>query len=285
MVVRRCLALEDSIQMNARDYQRQFPHLQFETLDDSILLVTISNPPKRNATSCAMHTELTHVWNVIDRDPQVACVLLQGEGESFCAGGEFEMMEQVKNDPATRVRVANEAKDLVYNMLDCSKPIVSAVRGPAYGTGLAMVVMADVSVVSKTASFMDGHARLGLAAGDHAVLSWPLLIGMAKAKYYLLTNEAMDGETADRLGLVSMCVDDSLVNATAVKVARQLAAGSESAMHWTKQTLNDWYKLGSGPFEASVAYESLGFDLPDFAEGYAALRARRAPLFKRPLAR
>ena len=101
-----------------------------------------------------------------------------------------------------------EARDLVWNVINCSKPIVSAVHGPAVGAGLVAALLADVSVVGRNARIIDGHTRLGVAAGDHAAICWPLLCGMAKAKYYLLTCDPLTGEEAERIGLVSLCVDD-----------------------------------------------------------------------------
>ena len=128
-----------------------------------------------------------------------------------------------------RTRVMREARDIVYNVINCSKPIVSAVHGPAIGAGLAVAMLADVSVVGRTARIIDGHTKIGVAAGDHAAICWPLLCGMAKAKYYLLTCETLTGEEAERIGLVSMCVDDDQVLDTARDVARTLATGARRA--------------------------------------------------------
>src|SRR5207302_6618500 len=121
-------------------------------------------------------------------------VVLQGAGKAFSAGGSFDLIESVIDDYAARVRVMREARDLVFNVIACSKPIVSAIHGPAVGAGLVAALLADVSVVARSARIIDGHTRLGVAAGDHAAICWPLLCGMAKAKYYLLTCEPLTGE-------------------------------------------------------------------------------------------
>jgi enoyl-CoA hydratase len=183
------------------------------------------------------------------------------------------------DDPVVRTRVLREARDLVYNVINCSTPIVSAIHGPAVGAGLAVALLADVSVAGRTAKIVDGHTRLGVAAGDHAVISWPLLCGMAKAKYYLLTCEALTGEEAERIGLVSVCVDDEQVHDRALEIARKLAAGSPSAVTFTKYALNNWYRSAGPAFDASLALEFYGFGLPDVAEGIAAHRERRPPRF------
>ena len=153
-------------------------------------------------------------------------------------------------------------------------------HGPAVGAGLVAGLLADVSVVGRTTRIIDGHTRLGVAAGDHAAICWPLLCGMAKAKYYLLTCETLTGEEAERIGLVSLCVDDAEVQERALAVAVQLAAGAPAAIRWTKQTLNHWYRAQSGAFDASLAYEFLGFAGPDVREGVASHRERRPPHFE-----
>ncbi len=268
--------------MSLTNYREKFSSLHFDMLEPHILRITISNPGKKNATSAEMHRDLSEVWRSIDVDSDVDVVFVEGEGDTFSAGGEFDTMARIRSDLEFRLRVAREAKELVYNIVNCSKPVVSGVRGAAVGAGLVVAVMSDVSVVSKTAKIIDGHTRLGLAAGDHAVMSWPLHIGMPKAKYYLLTCRPMTGEIAEKLGMFSISVDDEEVHDTAVSVARELAAGSATAVRWTKQTLNSWYRVNGPAFDASVAYEFMGFGLPDFDEGLAALREKRQPVFTGP---
>ena len=180
---------------------------------------------------------------------------------------------------AEMARVWREARDLVYNMLNCSKIIISAVHGPAVGAGLAAALMADISIAAKNARLIDGHTRLGVAAGDHAAIIWPLLCGMAKAKYYLLTCDTVSGEEAERIGLVSLTCEESQLEKTAIDVARKLAAGPQTALRWTKYSLNNWLRLAGPSFDASLALEMLGFTGPEVKEGLAALREKREPKF------
>jgi enoyl-CoA hydratase len=168
---------------------------------------------------------------------------------------------------------------LVQNMLDCGKPIVSAISGAAAGGGLATALLADVSVAGRTAKLVDGHTTLGVAADDHAVAIWPLLCGLSKAKYYLMTGEAISGEEAERIGLVTWCVDDDVVDERALEIAARLAQGAPSAIRWTKQSLNNWVRAAWPSFEASLAFGILGFTGPEAVEGLAALREKRAPKF------
>jgi enoyl-CoA hydratase len=255
-----------------------YSSLTFERPDDGVLAIVLDGPGL-NAVSAGMHRDLADVWVEIDRDPGVRVTLIRGEGRAFSAGGSFELLESQIQDYDARTRVLREARDLVYNVINCSKPIVSAIHGPAVGAGLAVALLADVSIAARTARIIDGHTRLGVAAGDHAVMCWPLLCGMAKAKYHLLTCEEISGEEAERIGLVSLCVDDDELQERALAVARALAAGAQSAIRWTKQSLNNWYRMLGPAFDASIALEFYGFGGPEVVEGLASHREKRPPGF------
>ena len=145
---------------------------------------------------------------------------------------------------------------------------------------LVVGMLADISIAAKNARIIDGHTRLGVAAGDHAALVWPLLCGMAKAKYYLLTCDPLTGEEAERIGLVSLCVDDHEVQDRALAVAEQLAAGAPTAIRLTKHVLNHWYRSQAAVFDASLAYEFMGFAGAEAREGLASHRDKRTPDFR-----
>jgi enoyl-CoA hydratase len=258
-----------------------FRTLRFERPADGVLRVVL-DAPNLNAVGPAMHRELADVWITVDRDPDTRVVLVEGAGRAFSAGGSFDLVESLLEDYAARTRVLREARDIVFNVINCSKPIVSAIHGPAVGAGLVVALLADISVAARTAKIIDGHTRLGVAAGDHAAICWPLLCGMAKAKYHLLTCEPLTGEEAERIGLVSLCVDDEKLHDRAIEIATSLALGAQSAIRWTKHTLNHWYRMLGPVFDASLAYEFYGFAGPDAAEGLAAHREKRAPRFTGP---
>ncbi|MBV8160646.1 MAG: enoyl-CoA hydratase/isomerase family protein [Acidimicrobiia bacterium] len=262
------------------DLYAAFPHLQFDRPTERVLRITLEGPGL-NAVDADRHRELADVWLAVDRDPDVDVALLQGAGKAFSAGGSFGLVQNMLDDHEARVRVAREARDLVFNVINCSKPIVSAMHGPAVGAGLVAGLLADVSVAARSARIIDGHTRLGVAAGDHAAICWPLLCGMAKAKYYLLTCEPLTGEEAERIGLVSVCADDDQVHERALAIAVGLSKGAQSAIRWTKLTLNNWYRANSAIFDASLAYEFLGFVGADAREGLASHMEKRSPEFRR----
>jgi enoyl-CoA hydratase len=225
------------------------------------------------------HRELTEIWRDVSADDAVRCAVLRGEGMGFSGGGDLALVQDMAADFGVRTQVWKEARDLVYNLVNCDKPIVSAMHGPAVGAGLVAGLLADISIAAKGAKIVDGHTRLGVAAGDHAAIIWPLLCGMAKAKYYLLLCEPVSGEEAERIGLVSLAVDESELLPRAYAVADQLAAGSQSAIRWTKYALNNWLRQAGPAFDTSLALEFMGFGGPDVQEGIASLRERRAPKF------
>ena len=263
------------------DPYTEFSDLRIDRPADGVLRITL-DAPGLNAVSPAVHRQLADIWRVVDRDPVVKVAVLQGAGKAFSAGGSFELIDKIMNDEVGRLEAMREARDLVFNIINCSKPIVSAIHGVGVGAGLVAGLLADVSVVGRTARIIDGHTRLGVAAGDHAAICWPLLCGMAKAKYYLLTCDTLLGDEAERIGLVSLCVDDDQVQERALEVAVQLSQGAQSAIRWTKQTLNHWYRAQSAVFDASLAYEFLGFTGPDAREGLASHTEKRPPNFTGP---
>ncbi len=256
-----------------------YKDLQVRNVEPGILEIVMGEEGKLAVATARAHAEMARIWLDVDRDPGTRVAILRGAGKGFSAGGDMAMVEEMTRDFAARARVWREARDLVYNMLNCSKIIVSAMHGPAVGAGLAAGLMADISIASKTARLIDGHTRLGVAAGDHAAIVWPLLCGMAKAKYYLLLCETVSGEEAERLGLISMACDEDKVRETALEVARKLAAGPQTALRWTKYSLNNWLRMAGPAFDASLALEIHGFTGPEVKEGLASLREKRAPDF------
>ena len=257
----------------------RYRRLELSRPEDGILVITMNRPERLNAADEVMHRELVDIWRDVDAADDVSVAVLRGAGPGFSAGGDLAMVEHIADDWSTRVRIWKEARDLVRNLVDCGKPVVSAIHGPAVGAGLVAGLLADVSIAARDARIIDGHTRLGVAAGDHAAAVWPLLIGMAKAKYYLLTCEPMSGEEAERLGLVSLCVDAGELDDRALQVARRLREGSRSAIRWTKHALNNWFRLAGPTFDTSLALEFLGFTGPDVREGVASLREKRPPSF------
>jgi enoyl-CoA hydratase len=230
-------------------------------------------------TEAKGHEKLAQVWPVLDAHPDVRVILVRSEGRGFCAGGAISLVNDMLSDRAVRLRVMREARAIVVNMIECDKPIVSAINGAAVGAGLAVALLADISLVANNAKLIDGHTKLGVAAGDHAAIIWPLLCGMAKAKYYLLTCEVLTGVEAERIGLVSHAMPEEDLLGRAREVCERLAKGSATSLAFTKRAMNHWLRAALPAFDHSLALEMYGFTEPDAHEGLAALMEKRPANF------
>ena len=263
------------ILMDFGDYEQ----LALTRRDNGVLLITMNRPEKYNAADEGMHTELARIWKDVAADPQTRVAVITGAGKAFSAGGDLAMVERMAGNYEQVSHMLTEASDLVYNMINCDKPIVSAINGAAVGAGAVVALLADVAIAAEDAKIGDGHVKLGVAAGDHAAIIWPLLIGMAKARYYLLTGEMLSGAEAERIGLVAKALPREQVLDEALRIADGLAAGAQQAIRLSKRALNNWLRSAGPTFDQSAAYEMLTFLGPDVVEGLTALREKRAPRF------
>ncbi len=256
-----------------------YQSLTFDRHPHGVLLITLNRPEVLNAAHEGMHSELARVWADISLDDDTRVAVVTRAGRAFSAGGDLAMVERQIGNYDLVTRMLKEMSDLVYNMANCEKPIVSAINGVAVGAGLVVALLADISICASDARLGDGHVRLGVAAGDHAAIIWPLLCGLAKSKYYLLTGEMVTGEEAERIGLVSKVLPREEVLAEAMTIADKLATGPQQAIRLTKRALNGWIRDAGPIFDQSAAYEMLTFLGDDIKEGLASLREKRAARF------
>lgn len=256
-----------------------YEQLTFDRLDNGVLKITLDRPEKYNATDEQMHGELARVFRDVSEDPSIRVAVVTGAGKAFSAGGDLEMVERLAGDHERVSHMLKEMSDIVYSMIDCDKPIVSAINGVAVGAGTVVGLLSDISIIATEAKLGDGHVKLGVAAGDHAAIIWPLLTSMAKSRYYLMTGEMLTGEEAERIGLVSKALPREEVLDEALRVANVMATGAQQAIRLTKRTLNSWVRQAAPIFDQSAAYEMLTFMSPDVVEGYTALREKREPVF------
>jgi len=230
-----------------------FTHITVARPSADVVLFTLDRPERMNATNAVLHTELAGLARRFDQDSGAQVAVITGAGRAFCVGGDYD--DVVSSGHETRVRMMWETIELVSGLVESRKPIISAINGPAAGAGLALALLADISIANEDANLSDGHARIGLAAGDHAVLIWPLLCGLAKAKRYLLTADKITGREAERIGLVSECAPSDQVLPRALQLADQLTRLSPQAVQLTKRALNSWLRQAMPAFEASLGYE------------------------------
>ncbi len=256
-----------------------FQHLEFDTRDNGVLLITINRPEHNNAANVRLHDELAEVWLTIKKDPSVRVAVITGAGRSFSVGGDLSEGIATLGQIAPAIHSGEVALQIVYNMIHLDKPIISAINGSAAGAGLAVALTADISIINESAKLTDAHVNIGVASGDHAALLWPLYCGLPKAKLYLLTADLLSGKEAERIGLVSMCKPADEVLSTALELANSLGQKPQRAVRWTKRCLNHWVRQAAPIFDLSVAYESLNFMEPDAKEGLGAFLEKRKPDF------
>lgn len=258
----------------------RYAHYEFLKIDvrqNGVALLTMNRPEVLNACTPKGHSELGQIWLDLDQDEAVNVSIITGEGKGFCAGD--DLRNSIIGDPEAIQRTMEHAAAIVNNMVAAKKPIVSAINGVAVGAGLAVALLADISLASDRAKLIDGHTKLGIVAGDHAALIWPLLCGMARAKYYLLLCDTIKGEEAAQIGLVSKCVPHDDLMTVAFDVANRLAKGSQFAIQGTKQVLNNWLRASGAIFDQSLALEMASLFMPDAREGTSAFRERREARF------
>ena len=263
------------------DRYAAFKHLLLDRPAPGVIRITLNNPSQMNAMTMGMHDEIVAIWSVIDEDPEIRCSIVTGAGKAFCSGGAVDAMPSgTKTDVSTQVmKDFRSGSALVKSLIDARKPIVSAINGAAVGAGLALALLSDVPIAAKHAKIFDGHTRIGVAAGDHAALIWPLLCGMAKAKYYLFTNDVMTGEEAERNNLVALAVDGDQLADKAVEVATKIAALAPTGIRVTKHTLNHWLRQAMPIFELSLALELAGFHGAEAQEALSAMVEKRPAQF------
>jgi enoyl-CoA hydratase len=255
------------------------PHMHVEIGAEGVAELVLGPEGGMPMTDALGHAALGTVWRQLESEQGVRCILVRSAGKGFCAGGTPELVQDMLGSESARLRVMREGRAIVQGMMDCDLPIVSAINGAAVGAGAAVALLADVSIAGHRAKIIDGHTKIGVAAGDHAALIWPLLCGMARAKYHLLMCSSLDGVEAERIGLVSLAVPDDQLLTKARDVARTLAAGSPTALAFTKRSLNHWLRAAWPAFEHSLALEMLGFAGADAREGLAAMSERRPAKF------
>jgi enoyl-CoA hydratase len=254
--------------------------LHFERIDD-VLRITIDHPDDAmNAVDETLHEELTRVFRELKREDEARAVILTGRGRTFSAGGSFDWFPTLQ-DPAALEHLRRDAKQMIWDLLDVELPIVAAVNGPAVGLGASLALLCDVIYMADTASIADPHVRVGIAAGDGGTAIWPLAVGPARAKQYLLTGDSVPAAEAERLGLVNAVVPPDSLQDEALAFARRLAAGAPLAIRYTKQAVNKLVKDALNvAFDTATALELVTFKSEDHQEALAALREKRKPRFE-----
>lgn len=253
----------------------QYEHIALDRREGGVVLATLNRPDKLNAVNGVLHGELARLPQDFDADPDAKVLVITGAGRSFCAGADFS-----PSGSSDRIVTHDEARQIVDNQLNCGKPVISAVNGYAIGLGATFALLADVVYAGRSASFSDTHVLMGVGAGDGGQLMWPLLMGVSRAKYFLMTGERLTAEEAERLGLVNFVVDDDAVLDEALALAARLASGPSLAISASKMAINAYMKFVSSiVMPLSLALESNTMNSADYHEAVAAFREKRPPIY------
>jgi enoyl-CoA hydratase len=257
----------------------EYSSLEFERIGD-VLRVTLANPRNSlNAIDEQMHTELTRLFDELRREESARAVVLTGSGRAFSAGGDLGWISELK--PGDLYALRREAKQIVWNLLDVELPIVAAINGHAVGLGATLALLCDVIYMAESATLADPHVRAGIVAGDGGVVAWPLAIGPARAKRYLLTGDSVTADEALELGLVNSVVADSALQQESLAFAERLAAAAPLALRFTKLAVNQLVKQAMATaFDYSTALEVVTFLSTDHAEALRAMRMKQPPRFE-----
>ena len=257
-----------------------FTTLQTERIGD-VVRVTIAHPSSAlNAVDEALHHDLTMLFAELRRETSARAVVLTGKGRAFSAGGDFNWFPQLQ-EPGRLEALRRDAKQLIGDLLDVEIPIVAAVNGHAMGLGASVALLCDVIFMADTATIGDPHVKVGIVAGDGGVAIWPLALGPARAKQYLLTGDPLSAAEAERIGLINKVVPAADLQAEALAFAQRLAAGAPLAVRYTKLAINKLVKDAVNlAFDTSTALELLTFYSDDHREALAAIREKRPPKFE-----
>jgi enoyl-CoA hydratase len=249
--------------------------------EDDVLRITIDHPDSAlNTVDGLLHGELARLFRELKREDHARAIVLTGSGPAFSAGGDFAWFPTLQ-DPEQLEHLRRDAKQMIWDLLDVEIPIVAAVNGHAIGLGASLALLCDTIFMADTATLADPHVRVGVVAGDGGAAIWPLVLGPARAKQFLLTGDAIDAAKAERLGLVNEVVAASELQERALAFARRLAAGAPLALRYTKLAVNKLLKDALNvAFDTSTALEIVTFRSDDHAEALAAIREKRKPQFR-----
>lgn len=259
------------------DYEG-YDAIGFERIGD-VLRVTLANPRNKiNAVDGDMHAELRRLFAELKGEDVARAIVLTGSGRAFSAGGDFDWMSGTRPEDLADMR--REGKQIVWNLLDVEVPIVAAINGHAIGLGATLALLCDVIFMADGAKLGDPHVQVGIVAGDGGAVAWPLAVGPAVAKRYLLTGDAMTAAEAERLGLVNHVVTGDDIQNEALAFAQRLAQGAPLAVRYTKLAINQLVKQAMNTaFDYSTALEVLTFASEDHREALSALSEKRQPQF------
>jgi enoyl-CoA hydratase len=244
--------------------------------DGPVRILTMNRPEALNAFDGELHHALPDALHAVSDDPKVRALVLTGAGRAFSAGGNIDDFTAFANDLELRRATLRLGRRLFEELINVHLPVIAAVNGPAVGLGCTIATACDAVIMSDQTFLADPHVTVALVAGDGGAVTWPLNIGLLRAKPYLLTGDRMSADVAVNLGLATRAVPPEQVLPEATAMAHRIAALPPQAVQDTKSVLNQHLRqaavtvLGYG-----LAAESQSHDTPEYRAVPEKMRSRK----------
>lgn len=253
-------------------------------IDGHIATITLNRPDNRNSMTPEVMGLFHDMIDKVKASEDVRCLIITGNGSSFCAGADFRRSTLPERDK-TNILQAQARSIGIYSpflhVLDLDVPVVGALNGHAIGGGMGLAMVCDIRVANKEARYGANFAKLGLHTGMSTTWLLPRLIGMPRAAELLFTGRLINGEDAARLGLANYAEEPDAVKPKARELADEIAECAPIAVKWIKRSLfrhMDWNPRPAADWEAWV--QSATFETEDAGEGIRALLEKRGPNFQ-----
>ncbi len=245
-----------------------------------VLVLTLNRPDKLNAVSMKLHAELDRIFVDADDDPDSEVIVLTGAGRAFCAGGDVQEQRVAGDVVRANRRVRGSAISLIENFLNVEKPVVGIINGPAIGLGATLALLCDIIVAADDAVISDRHVNVGLVAADGGTVIWPYLVGIARAKEFLMMGRRITGKDAAAMGLVNYAKPQAELKDFALGLAKELTTLMPYSVRATKVAINRMLRQQLlDQMDTTMAWQGIALQREDRLEALEAFHEKREPRF------
>lgn len=260
------------------DYNYNF--IKVDLNADGVAVCTMNRPDALNAINHEGHAELEALFAQLQRDDAVKAIVLTGAGRAFSAGGDVKGFGDFTDSRPGGI-FDSGARQLAGNLVAIEKPVIAAVNGVAVGLGATIALLCDIVFMADTARIGDPHVKVGLVPGDGGAVIWPLLVGPARAKEYLMTGDLLDAKEAERIGLVNHVVPADKVLEEAVAFATRVARGPALAIRYAKISVQRTVQQAMlNQLDLGLALEAISGRTHDHDEAVRAFAEKREPKYE-----
>jgi enoyl-CoA hydratase/carnithine racemase len=251
---------------------------------DGVAVIRLDRPAKLNALTFDSYRELTQTFRALQTRTTVRSVVLTGTGKAFCSGGDVEDIigKLLKYDAAQLNEFTRLTCDLIQAIRELEKPVIAALNGTTCGAGAVLAIAADIRIAAESAKIAFLFVKVGLSGADMGA-AWllPRIVGLGHASELLMTGKFIDARRAEQIGLYNRVVPIEALEAEALALARELAAGPSLGLQVTKRMLNAEASMTlQQAMQAEGWIQAVCMQHADFHEGFAAAQQKRPPHFQ-----